>query len=488
MSTDAELVRRATVGEAGAFDELYRRHAQTAWRVAMAVTSNRDDASDAVAEAFTKVLASLPTGRLAEGAPFRPYLIAATRNAAIDVLRRNGRLEPRREVEFIDLTSGSGPSEQLVASEDYGMVAEAFRGLPERWRSVLWLTEVEGLATGEAGAALGVTANHAAQIAFRARNRLRERYLQAHVRNHARPECVFTVERLGAYVGGGLAPRDIAKVDQHLAGCEDCRQRRAEIEDLGPGLRRILLPLPLLLGARAAGIWRLHLASAVGRAGRAAHAGATGGAYGVRRVPRARPAASSLGSAQRALAVATLGLLVAGIWSSFVVNGPNGASTPAASAHPPAASVPPTVRIQLAAAPALPPPASTPVAATPGLGAPALRGAVVEAAVISRAPTNSVASAAPPPAAPAKAAPASSPPKASKPAAPQPVAQVSATAAPSSTSVVSVSAGVGPGSCTGISVAGSGGGCTSTATAPSGSVVSVSTGGSALPTANISLP
>src|SRR5687768_1843419 len=83
--TDGELVGLAAAGDAEAFEELYRRHVQAAWRVAQAVTGNRDDAADAVAEAFTKVLQVLPAGRLGTGEQFRPYLMTATRNAGIDV-------------------------------------------------------------------------------------------------------------------------------------------------------------------------------------------------------------------------------------------------------------------------------------------------------------------------------------------------------------------------------------------------------------------
>ena len=89
IPTDNELAGRATCGDVGAFDELYRRHAEAAWRVARAVTTDPHDAADAVADAFVQIFQALPLGRLDPGVPFRPYLLAATRNAAIDALRRS---------------------------------------------------------------------------------------------------------------------------------------------------------------------------------------------------------------------------------------------------------------------------------------------------------------------------------------------------------------------------------------------------------------
>ena len=253
MLTDAVLVDRVIAGFDDAFEELYRRHSAAAWRLGQAVTGNSHDAADAVSEAFARVLQAVRSGRLENGESFRSYLLTATRNAALDGMRRAGKANPTAD-EHLDLASPApSPAEKVTGAVDAVLVAEAFRNLPERWRSVLWLTEVEGVATKDAADQLGMSANGTAQLAVRARAGLRERYLQAHVRNHARPECRFTYEHLGAYVGGGISPRDLAKVDQHLAGCADCRARKEEIEELGSTLRRIVLPVPLTLGALSAG-------------------------------------------------------------------------------------------------------------------------------------------------------------------------------------------------------------------------------------------
>ena len=163
---DSDLVRRAAGGDNGAFEELYRRHSQAAWRVAQAVTHNPHDAADAVSEAFTRVFQALPTGRLADGgAQFRPYLMAATRNAAIDGLRRQGKTVPSDSPVVLDAPeSRSGPTERVVEALDASLVAQAFATLPERWRTILWLTEVEGMAPREAAAVLDLSPNGAAQL------------------------------------------------------------------------------------------------------------------------------------------------------------------------------------------------------------------------------------------------------------------------------------------------------------------------------------
>ncbi|MGI8757860.1 MAG: sigma-70 family RNA polymerase sigma factor [Acidimicrobiales bacterium] len=252
MLTDAELVDGVVAGYDDAFAQLYERHSSAAWRLGQTVTGNADDAADAVSEAFAKVLVAVRAGQLANGGSFRSYLLTATRNAALDNIRKTSRARPTEADTMAEFESASPtPPERLTGDEEAALVAEAFRDLPERWRSVLWLTEVEGVATKDAARQLHLSPNGAAQLAVRARTGLRDRFLQAHLRKTVDPLCQATVERLGAYVGGGLAPRELAKVDQHLAGCRTCEARRRELEDVGTSLRRALLPVPVVMAGAA---------------------------------------------------------------------------------------------------------------------------------------------------------------------------------------------------------------------------------------------
>lgn len=246
MLSDAELVDGVVAGSDDAFAELYERHSVAARRLGRTVTGNAEDAADAVSEAFARVLVAVRLGKLTNGASFRSYVLTATRNAALDNIRKTSRARPTDQEQLSEVASTSPtPPELLTGDEEATLVAQAFRNLPERWQSVLWLTEVEGVATKDVAQRLGLSPNGTAQLAVRARTGLRERFLQAHLRSEAAPGCQGTVERLGAYVGGGLAPRDLAKVDQHLAGCAPCRARCEELEDLGSCLRHAGIPVPL---------------------------------------------------------------------------------------------------------------------------------------------------------------------------------------------------------------------------------------------------
>ncbi len=329
MLTDAELVDGVVAGYDDAFAQLYRRHSLAAWRLGQTVTGNADDASDAVSEAFARVLVAVRAGHLDNGGSFRSYLLTATRNAALDNIRKTGRSRPTEQETLSEVESASpSPPELLTSDEEAALVAEAFRNLPERWQSVLWLTEVEGIATKDAARRLGLSPNGAAQLAVRARTGLRERFLQAHLRTEADPQCRTTVDRLGAYVGGGLAPRDLAKVDQHLAGCVTCEARRKELDELGSCLRRAGVPAPLLLtGALGAGGSTVLF---------------TVGDKAARVAEWAQQA-----WAQKAAAVAAAGALALGAGGAYIA----GSDAEEAAAPAPA--------ISISADPAEPPPAST---------------------------------------------------------------------------------------------------------------------------------
>ena len=252
---DEALVAIAIQGEMSAFEELYHRYAQRAWWVARRVTDNDEDARDAVAEAFAKVLGMLKGGSCTSTVNFGPYVLVATHHAAVDLLRRNARVAPSRDPMTLDSPSTFClPAAHVEANEERRLVTEALAALSAREQRVLWMLEVEDASLRTAAAVVGVKPNHAAQIAMRARQRLRRAYARAYLRDTSNAACAFTVERLPSYLGDGLSRHAVERVNEHLAACAQCRRRLEELRDLGLTLRHALA-LPLLLGARAPKWW-----------------------------------------------------------------------------------------------------------------------------------------------------------------------------------------------------------------------------------------
>ena len=172
---DADLIAASRAGDAAAYDTLYRRHVAAAHSLARQLVRNRAEADNVVAETFAKILDLLHRGGGPDDA-FRPYLLTAVRRAAYDRHRAERRQLVTDEMETFD--RGVPFADPAVADLERTMIARAFASLPERWQAVLWHTEIEGARPADVAPLLGLTANGVAALAYRAREGLRQAYLQ----------------------------------------------------------------------------------------------------------------------------------------------------------------------------------------------------------------------------------------------------------------------------------------------------------------------
>jgi RNA polymerase sigma factor (sigma-70 family) len=228
---EAALLIAGRAGDTAAFGVLYDRHGAAARRLARVLVRDPSDAEDLVAEAFAKVLAALRLGRGPEVA-FRAYLLTAVRHACYDRTRRDRLIEFTEDLTKYETAGGPTVGDQAVARLDRGYAVRAFARLPARWQVVLWHTEVEGEKPATIAAMLGLSPNAVATLARRARERLRQMYLQEHLNVTEDPSCHWTSGRLGAHVRRGLPCRERSKVDAHLTGCDNCRARWAELAEI----------------------------------------------------------------------------------------------------------------------------------------------------------------------------------------------------------------------------------------------------------------
>lgn len=248
LASDAELITRVRAGDRSAFGDLYARHAGAALALARQFSRSPTEADDLVSEAFARVLDGMLESKGPDTA-FRAYLFTTLRNTAYDRTRKDKRLQFSDDMERHDVAvEGDDP---IIADLEKGLIGKAFAGLPERWQTVLWHMQVEGQSAAEVGVLLGMAPNAVSSLAFRAREGLREAYLQAHLAETAAERCRTTVDRLGAWTRGGLSKREKAQVDAHLEECRRCPALAAELSEINTGLRGLLAPL--LLGGAAAG-------------------------------------------------------------------------------------------------------------------------------------------------------------------------------------------------------------------------------------------
>ncbi|HEX4723529.1 MAG TPA: sigma-70 family RNA polymerase sigma factor [Pseudonocardiaceae bacterium] len=355
--SDAELIEAVRSGQVDAFGSLYQRHVSSAYNLARQLARSRAESDDLVSEAFARVLDTLRAGRGPDSA-FRAYLLTALRHVAYDKTRRDRKVELTDDVTAVSGISVEKISEPFkdtaVAGLERTLAAKAFARLPERWQAVLWHTEIEGQSPAEVAPLLGLTANGVSALAYRAREGLRQAYLQVHLDESTAARCQATTEKLGAWTRGGLSKRETAQVEAHLDECERCQALAAELADVNGGLRVIAT---LVLGIGAAGYLATTAKASAGVA--LVAAGTSGGAAG------AAGAASSLprqfvgvGASVAALAAALALALATGTVQHI----------PAAAAPPPAVQPAPPPKPKPVVPPppvVIPPPAPTPTPRAP---------------------------------------------------------------------------------------------------------------------------
>ncbi|MEU4766002.1 sigma-70 family RNA polymerase sigma factor [Actinosynnema sp. NPDC023794] len=274
--SDAELIDAVRGGEIQAYGELFQRHVPAARNLARHLARSSAEADDLVSDAFAKVLDTLRAGGGPDSA-FRAYLLTALRHTAYDKTRRDKKLKLADDVEAVsgvEKVTTVPFHDPAVATLERALATRAFASLPERWQTVLWQTEIEGQSASELAKLLGLTANGASALAYRAREGLKTAYLQAHLEHSPTNRCRATVAKLAAWTRGGLTKREAAQVEAHLDECPTCPAMAAELADVNGTLRAVVAPL--VLGSGVAG----YLATTAGAAKASAAAGAAGAGAG----------------------------------------------------------------------------------------------------------------------------------------------------------------------------------------------------------------
>lgn len=149
--TDSEIVQRVRAGETALFEILMRRHNQRVYRVARAVLKDEHEAEDVMQQAY--INAYLHLAQFEDRAQFSTWL---TRITVREALARRRRSKPEDPVDtFDDMHADQpDPEHQAYAGELGRLIEDAVDTLPEGYRVVFMLREVEGLSTNETAATL----------------------------------------------------------------------------------------------------------------------------------------------------------------------------------------------------------------------------------------------------------------------------------------------------------------------------------------------
>jgi RNA polymerase sigma-70 factor (ECF subfamily) len=196
--TDEEVVARVIAGETALFEVLMRRHNQRLFRIARAIVRDNAEAEDVMQEAYVRAYAQL--SQFEGRAAWATWLTRIAVNEALARVRRRGRfveadIEGREDGRMEpDDRLGSrlggrlndrvrdraqppeaGPEDQASARELVAFLERAVDALPDIYRTVFVLREVEGLSTADTASSLEISEELVKVRLHRARAELRRK-------------------------------------------------------------------------------------------------------------------------------------------------------------------------------------------------------------------------------------------------------------------------------------------------------------------------
>ncbi len=185
---EAHLIERLKAGDPDALEPLMARHGGRVYRVAYGITRNAADAEEVVQDVFVTLVRKIGDfeGRAALGT----WLYRVATNAAL-IKRRGKRIQVEVSLEdrlpafkedghrdgersYLLLDWSLRPDQELLSSESRATLERAIEALPEHYRAVLVLRDVEELSNEETAEALGESVGSVKSRLHRARMALRE--------------------------------------------------------------------------------------------------------------------------------------------------------------------------------------------------------------------------------------------------------------------------------------------------------------------------
>lgn len=159
--TDLDVVERVKAGDTALYEIIMRRYNQRLYRVALAILRNDLEAEDVIQDAYVRAYEHL--GQYHGPAPFSAWLTRITVNEALHRLRLRRQSQPAAYTEeegdpLMDVPEPSPDPEQRASISELGHILErAVLDLPDSYRTVLMLRDIEQLSTAETAAALDLS-------------------------------------------------------------------------------------------------------------------------------------------------------------------------------------------------------------------------------------------------------------------------------------------------------------------------------------------
>ncbi|HEX6349669.1 MAG TPA: sigma-70 family RNA polymerase sigma factor [Candidatus Dormibacteraeota bacterium] len=230
--SDIDLVEAFRAGETAAFEELHRRYVGSIYRLVRRKLGDALLAEDIAQETFLKALRNLD--RVDESFNFGGWIHTVARNLCYDELRRRQR-DPREladnlaeddEDAMLRLPAPAHAYDPVVQSETNELRRQVWlvaQRLPEKYRLVLTLRELQGLSYRRIAQVMKISESAVETLLYRARLRFKEEFVT--MQGGTDLACAEVHPLLAPYLAGKLRAAQAEGVRRHLATCVSCSRK-----------------------------------------------------------------------------------------------------------------------------------------------------------------------------------------------------------------------------------------------------------------------
>ncbi len=203
--TDEQVVERVLAGDTALYEIIMRRYNQRLYRVTRAILRDDSEAEDVMQDAYVRAYQHLD--QFAGRAKFSTWLTRIAVNEALARATRRGRVESLDEqsewgeIMSTVVTRSSSPEQQVSERETVALLEQAILALPQSYRTILTLRDIQELDTAETAEILGIREENVKVRLHRARALLR-RELLARVGSKGPSAFEFNAVRCDRVVAG----------------------------------------------------------------------------------------------------------------------------------------------------------------------------------------------------------------------------------------------------------------------------------------------
>lgn len=232
--SDLDLIRSYLAGDVAAFDTLFRRYHKAIYGLTFRLLRDKQLAEDLTQETFFQILRTIH--RINDSFNFSAWIHRIATNLCYDELRRRKKFPEAQEIDdeesedsVLQVPDGDtrkSPEVALEIRELRDAVWTVAGRLPEKYRLVLTLRELQGLSYANIARKMRVSESAVETLLHRARRRFKEEYLFMEGKAQSEESRCPTVTYLLENFPPGTLRREQRKmVGQHLDACPSCSQR-----------------------------------------------------------------------------------------------------------------------------------------------------------------------------------------------------------------------------------------------------------------------